>query len=83
MKEFDFAVTIHNKDGNEFDSETVEKCVISAMKKGEIDNLRVYPADGEDLRVEVSGKAADVPDFKVAINQEVKIVYPTAKLEYN
>lgn len=83
MKEFDFAVTVHNKDGNAFDSETIEKCVIAALPKGEIDKLRVFPADGDDLRIEVCGKAADVPDFKVAINQEIKVVYPTAKLEYN
>lgn len=82
MKDFDFAVLVHNKDGNAFDSETVEKCVINAVSKGEIDRLRVMPADGDDLRIEVTGKAVDIPDFKVAINQEIKIVYPTAKLEY-
>lgn len=82
MKSFDFAVTVHNKDGNDFDPETIEKCVISALKKGEIDSLRVSPAEGKDFTVAVSGKSADVPDFKVSINEEVKIVYPTAKLEY-
>lgn len=82
MKNFDFAVVVHNKDGNDFDYETIEKCVINALLKGEIENLRVTEAEGKDLRVTVSGKAADVPDFKVAINEEIKIIYPTAKLEY-
>ena len=82
MKEFDFAVMVHNKDGNDFDPETVEKCVISALAKGEIDSLRVTPADGKDLRITVTGKASDVPEFKVTINEEIKIKYPTAKLEY-
>ena len=83
MKEFDFAVTVHSKDGSVFDNETIEKCVIAALKKGEIDNLRVTAAEGNDMRVEVSGKASDVPEFKVGINEEVKIVYPSAKLIYN
>lgn len=82
MKEFDFAVAVHNKDGVDFDSETIEKCVINALKKGEISALRVVPADDKDMRITVSGKSSDVPDFKVSINEEIKIVYPTAKLEY-